>query len=211
MITIFQSGMTDNERLLRRQLTEATRRSDQLEIELQRQQEVIRHKEEILRRTNVINLHSWIKLIFIDKSSFQSELAALRRENASLRQGFGGGHPDHRTQRVAQNLLTAATNAESSIRYDLAAHKKLFCAIFYFCDFQQNIITRSRGSQESCLSIRPGRTVWSAPIATKTVTSPRVWPRGQGRAGSLVILHTILLTFIKYKLFLLMCFNVIVW
>jgi len=45
--------LTDNERLLRRQLTEASRRADQLELELQRQQELIRHKEEILRRTNV--------------------------------------------------------------------------------------------------------------------------------------------------------------
>ncbi|XP_065349824.1 uncharacterized protein l(3)04053 isoform X2 [Cloeon dipterum] len=92
-----RNGMTDNERILRRQLTESTRRAEQLESELQRQQEVIRHKEEILRRTN-------------------SELAALRRENASLRQGFGGGQPDHRTQRLAQNLVTAATNAESSLR-----------------------------------------------------------------------------------------------
>jgi len=112
--------MTDNERLLRRQLTEATRRSDQLELELQRQQEVIRHKEEILRRTNVNILPSYINCNLQDLL-FQSELAALRRENASLRQGFGGGHPDHRAQRVAQNLLTAATNAESSIRYDLAS------------------------------------------------------------------------------------------
>jgi hypothetical protein len=111
--------MTDNERLLRRQLTEATRRSDQLELELQRQQEVIRHKEEILRRTNVITAQ-FLKCN-LQNLLFQSELAALRRENASLRQGFGGGHPDHRAQRVAQNLLTAATNAESSIRHDLAA------------------------------------------------------------------------------------------
>ncbi|XP_059468391.1 uncharacterized protein LOC132192444 [Neocloeon triangulifer] len=92
-----RNGMTDNERILRRQLTEATRRADQLEMELQRQQEVIRHKEEVLRRTN-------------------SELAALRRENSSLRQGIGGGHPDHRTQRLAQSLVAAASNAESSLR-----------------------------------------------------------------------------------------------
>jgi hypothetical protein len=63
VINIFQSGMTDNERLLRRQLTEATRRSDQLESELQRQQEVIRHKEEILRRTNVIDVQSCVNEI----------------------------------------------------------------------------------------------------------------------------------------------------